>query len=78
MCSEIHAIVAALRISRYTHSMRRPPRGGRCMECANCELRGAAAVSCISDCISEQFSRESCSDMLSETSCIVVAPRMSR
>eukprot|EP00974_Lingulodinium_polyedra_P044759 4292830-Lingulodinium_polyedra.AAC.1 len=38
--SEMHWIAAAPRISRFTHSMRRPPCGGRRMERADRDLCG--------------------------------------
>eukprot|EP00974_Lingulodinium_polyedra_P123621 11187478-Lingulodinium_polyedra.AAC.1 len=38
--------------------MRRPPHGGRRVECANCEMRSAVAMECISERVSEQFSCE--------------------
>eukprot|EP00974_Lingulodinium_polyedra_P045501 4362391-Lingulodinium_polyedra.AAC.1 len=38
---KIHSIIAARRMSQRAHSMRRPPRGGQCMECANSEMRCA-------------------------------------
>eukprot|EP00974_Lingulodinium_polyedra_P023535 2273107-Lingulodinium_polyedra.AAC.1 len=48
------------------------------MECAKCEMRGAAPTECMSERISEQVSHESCPGMRSETHSIVVAPRVSR
>eukprot|EP00974_Lingulodinium_polyedra_P106815 10340414-Lingulodinium_polyedra.AAC.1 len=53
MRSEMNSIVAISRVSRCTHSMRRPLRGGRRVECANGEMRGAAAVKCVSERIAE-------------------------
>eukprot|EP00974_Lingulodinium_polyedra_P098063 9506050-Lingulodinium_polyedra.AAC.1 len=58
--------------------MRRPPRGGRRTECVNREMRGAAAVECVSERVPEQFSRESYSEVRSETHSIVAAPHISR
>eukprot|EP00974_Lingulodinium_polyedra_P035072 3369691-Lingulodinium_polyedra.AAC.1 len=62
----MHSIRAVPRISRCTHFVRRPPHGGRRMECTNRELRGAAAVECIPERIYEQLSHESCSEMRRE------------
>eukprot|EP00974_Lingulodinium_polyedra_P044713 4288035-Lingulodinium_polyedra.AAC.1 len=55
--------------------MRRSPHGARRMECADRDMRGAAAVECISERNSEQFSRESCSAMRSEMRPTPAAPR---
>eukprot|EP00974_Lingulodinium_polyedra_P059542 5735565-Lingulodinium_polyedra.AAC.1 len=43
--------------------MHPPPRGGRRMECVEREMRRAAAMECSCDRMSEQFSRESCSEI---------------
>eukprot|EP00974_Lingulodinium_polyedra_P021750 2100246-Lingulodinium_polyedra.AAC.1 len=43
-CARARSIVAALRILQSARSKRRARRGGRCMECADREMRGAAAV----------------------------------
>eukprot|EP00974_Lingulodinium_polyedra_P081976 7936446-Lingulodinium_polyedra.AAC.1 len=58
--------------------MRRAPRGARCMECADRDTRGAAALECISGRIIEQFLRESCSYAFSDTFSVVAAPRVSQ
>eukprot|EP00974_Lingulodinium_polyedra_P037875 3631764-Lingulodinium_polyedra.AAC.1 len=44
--SEMHSAAAAPRISRFAHSMRQPPCGGRRMERDHRETRGAAAMEC--------------------------------
>eukprot|EP00974_Lingulodinium_polyedra_P080875 7835116-Lingulodinium_polyedra.AAC.1 len=43
-----------------------------------CEMRRAAAMDCVSEHVSEQLSRESCSEMRSETHSIAAAPRISQ
>eukprot|EP00974_Lingulodinium_polyedra_P005123 482143-Lingulodinium_polyedra.AAC.1 len=48
------------------------------MECANCEMHGAAPSECVSERISEQFARESCSERRSETHSTAAVPRISR
>eukprot|EP00974_Lingulodinium_polyedra_P107579 10412017-Lingulodinium_polyedra.AAC.1 len=58
--------------------MRRPPHGGRRVECANRERRSAAAMACVSERISAQLSRESRSAIRSETHSIAAARRVSR
>eukprot|EP00974_Lingulodinium_polyedra_P054582 5250039-Lingulodinium_polyedra.AAC.1 len=45
------------------------------MECANCETHGVAATECMSERISDQFARESCSERRSETHSVVAAVR---
>eukprot|EP00974_Lingulodinium_polyedra_P100558 9741825-Lingulodinium_polyedra.AAC.1 len=59
-------------------SIRRPPYGGWRVERVNCEMLGAAAAECVSERISEQLSRESCSEMRSDTRAVVAAPRISQ
>eukprot|EP00974_Lingulodinium_polyedra_P127156 11201121-Lingulodinium_polyedra.AAC.1 len=61
----MHSVVAMPRISQFARSMRRPPCGGRRVECARCEMSGVAATECISKRVSEQFARASCSEMRS-------------
>eukprot|EP00974_Lingulodinium_polyedra_P103333 10005312-Lingulodinium_polyedra.AAC.1 len=51
----MHCIAAVARVSRCPHFMRRPPRGRR-VKCANREMRGAAAMECVSECMSDQLS----------------------
>eukprot|EP00974_Lingulodinium_polyedra_P034469 3314100-Lingulodinium_polyedra.AAC.1 len=46
MRSGIHSSAAVPRILQRTHSMRRPPCGGRRAECVRCDMRGAAAAEC--------------------------------
>eukprot|EP00974_Lingulodinium_polyedra_P128967 11208232-Lingulodinium_polyedra.AAC.1 len=59
--------------------MRRPPCGGRRMECVHREMRDAATTAeCVSERMSEQLSRENCSDMRSETHSVAAAPRATR
>eukprot|EP00974_Lingulodinium_polyedra_P121591 11179574-Lingulodinium_polyedra.AAC.1 len=59
MHSEMHSIAAAPRTSRFAHSTRRPPRGGRRMERARRDIRNAAiagrartAQHCVQKCTS--------------------------
>eukprot|EP00974_Lingulodinium_polyedra_P065467 6329647-Lingulodinium_polyedra.AAC.1 len=61
----MHSVVAMPHISHFVPSMRRPPRGGRRMECAHFEMCGAAATECVSDRVFAQFARDSCSNMRS-------------
>eukprot|EP00974_Lingulodinium_polyedra_P028065 2710805-Lingulodinium_polyedra.AAC.1 len=63
MRSETHFVAAAPRMSRFAHSMRQPPCGGRRMECVHSEMRGVATMESISERMPEQLSRESCSEM---------------
>eukprot|EP00974_Lingulodinium_polyedra_P100815 9766522-Lingulodinium_polyedra.AAC.1 len=58
--------------------MRRPPHGGRRVECANREMSGAAAMECVSDRISEQFSPRAVQECVLEMHYVVAAPRISR
>eukprot|EP00974_Lingulodinium_polyedra_P033489 3220200-Lingulodinium_polyedra.AAC.1 len=74
----MHAIVTEPRASQSTHSVRRPPYGGRRVECANCEMCGVAVVECVSERSSEQLSRERCSDMRLGVHPIVAVPRISQ
>eukprot|EP00974_Lingulodinium_polyedra_P093962 9104568-Lingulodinium_polyedra.AAC.1 len=39
---------------QFAHLTRRPPYGGRRVNCAKWRLRGTATMECVSDCISEQ------------------------
>eukprot|EP00974_Lingulodinium_polyedra_P042566 4086606-Lingulodinium_polyedra.AAC.1 len=78
MRAGMHSIAAAPRVSQRTRSMRWPPRGGRCVECANREMRGVARTECISERISEQFSRERCLEMRSAMHSVGAAPRISQ
>eukprot|EP00974_Lingulodinium_polyedra_P009690 929174-Lingulodinium_polyedra.AAC.1 len=48
------------------------------MECANCEMRGAEVVACMSERVAEQLAREGCSEMRSDTHSIVAAPRITQ
>eukprot|EP00974_Lingulodinium_polyedra_P052815 5078216-Lingulodinium_polyedra.AAC.1 len=52
----MHSTVAAPRVSRRTRSMRRPLRGGRRVECARREMRGAA----VAKFVVERVSQHSC------------------
>eukprot|EP00974_Lingulodinium_polyedra_P122994 11185017-Lingulodinium_polyedra.AAC.1 len=58
--------------------MRRPAYGGRRLKCAKCEMRCAAAAGCVSVRMSEQVSRESCTEMRSEMHSSAAAPQFSR
>eukprot|EP00974_Lingulodinium_polyedra_P053456 5135492-Lingulodinium_polyedra.AAC.1 len=58
--------------------MRRPPYGGRLMECAMCEMRGAATVERASERASEQDSRDACSETQSDVHSTIVAPHISQ
>eukprot|EP00974_Lingulodinium_polyedra_P118818 11168723-Lingulodinium_polyedra.AAC.1 len=60
MRSATRSPVAAPRVSQSARSMRRPPRGGRRAECADCEMLAAAAVGRVSERVSTQFSRQKC------------------
>eukprot|EP00974_Lingulodinium_polyedra_P122346 11182486-Lingulodinium_polyedra.AAC.1 len=48
------------------------------MECADCEMHGVAAIECIAERMSEQVSRESCSELRSDMHSVVAVPRSSR
>eukprot|EP00974_Lingulodinium_polyedra_P010606 1021787-Lingulodinium_polyedra.AAC.1 len=58
--------------------MRRPPHGGRRVECVRCEMCGAAAVECVFKRMSEQLACESCSEMRSDLHFVVAMPRISQ
>eukprot|EP00974_Lingulodinium_polyedra_P113226 10960110-Lingulodinium_polyedra.AAC.1 len=72
MRSDVNLVVAMPRIfaicalrastTQCARPMRRPPCGGRRVECARCEMCGAAAMECMSERIFEQFARECCSE----------------
>eukprot|EP00974_Lingulodinium_polyedra_P010678 1029126-Lingulodinium_polyedra.AAC.1 len=62
MRSDVYSVAAALRVSQFAHSTRRPPCGGRRMEYARCGMGGARTTECISERMSEQLARASCSE----------------
>eukprot|EP00974_Lingulodinium_polyedra_P037726 3618992-Lingulodinium_polyedra.AAC.1 len=62
MRAETYSTIAVPRVSRCAHFMRRPPCGGRRVECVSREKRGVAPMECSSERVSEQLSRESCSE----------------
>eukprot|EP00974_Lingulodinium_polyedra_P049617 4771495-Lingulodinium_polyedra.AAC.1 len=55
-----------------------PPCGGYCMRCVICDARFVADVECVSDRIAEQVSRETCSEMRSDTHSMAALTRTSQ